>query len=258
HGQFDNQRLMNPASHRDLLDAFGGHGKAADACRKAWNAWQEAAAARVRAADELAAARRDEDYLRHAAKALADLSPRPGEEAELARDRALMMAGEKIIEAMNAAQAALNDGRGVEGALQAALRAVESVAGKAEGALDEAVAALGRAAAEAAEAQAQIERASAALEFDPGALEKAEERLFALRALARKHGVEVDGLAGLLVKLEGRLAALDTESGDLQKLEQAEAQARQAYVKAAGALRQAREAAAKRLDKAMAGELAPL
>ena len=54
--------------------------------------------------------------------------------------------------------------------------------------------ALERVLAETNAARAKIEEALAATAFEPSELERAEERLFALRALARKHKVAVDDL----------------------------------------------------------------
>ena len=258
HGQFDNHSLMNPVAHRDMLDAFGGLGADSTACRKAWNTWQEAAAARQAAADDLEAARRDEEFLRHAVGELSALAPQAGEEESLAKDRAMMMHGEKVVEGMNRAQAALANGRGVEDNIQTALRELESVAEKAGGALEDTIAAFGRALDEAAEAGSLLERAFQAVDLDPRKLEETEERLFALRAQARKHNVQVDDLAALLARMEDQIQALDTGSGNLQKLEQAEAEARKAYVRAAGTLSQGRKTAAGKLDSAITAELAPL
>lgn len=258
HGQFDNHHLMNPAQHRGLLDAFGGLAAKAETCRRSWNAWQAAAAARQAAADALAEARRDEEFLRHALEELSALAPEEGEEERLAQERSVMMHSEKVLEAMNRAQASLGTGRGVESGLRTALRELESVADKAGGALDAVLATLGRALDEAAEAMTLLERASQILDLDPRKMEQTEERLFSLRALARKHNVQVDGLPGLLTRMEAQIVALDTGSGDLQRLEQAEAEARKAYIRAAGDLSQGRKQAADRLDKAICAELAPL
>ncbi|MEP0339275.1 MAG: DNA repair protein RecN [Alphaproteobacteria bacterium] len=258
HGQFDNQRLLNPVQHRTLLDAFGSLAKARETCRKAWTVWQDAAQARAQAAEALEAARRDEEFLRHAVGELSALAPQAGEESELAKERSMMMHGEKVVEAMNRAKASLSSGKGVESALQSALRDLEGVAEKAAGALEGPIAALGRALDETAEAETLLDRAFQSVDLDPRKLEQTEERLFALRAQGRKHNVPVDGLADLLAGMEAQLAALDTGSGDLQRLEQAEAEARKGYIRAAGDLSQGRKTAAARLDAAILNELAPL
>ncbi len=258
HGQFENQRLLDPATHRDLLDAYGGLGPKVSGVAAALRFWRAARGTREAAEAQLDAARRDEDFLRHALDELNALDPRPGEEAELADRRALLMHGEKLADAMRLASDELSQGRGVEGALQAALRHLERVAEKADGRLDAAKAALERAAVEAAEGMAELDRAQASMDLDPAVLEQAEERLFALRACARKHDADVDGLARLRDDFAARLAAVEDGGANLDALRREEAEARDNYVKAAEALGAARKKAARKLDKAVAAELAPL
>lgn len=258
HGQFDNQRLMQTATHRALLDAYGGVQAEAAKTVAAHRAWRQAVETFERADAELAAARREEEFLRHAVDELEALAPEPGEEALLAERRAMMMHAEKLIEAMNQAAADLNAGAGVEGALRAAARALERVAEKAEGRLDKVLEALDRAAVEAAEAAVLLDRASADMDLDPRSLEKVEERLFALRALARKHDVAVDALADLRDRLKERLGAIDDGGEHLRRLHAETVAARQAYAEAAAALGKKRRAAAAQLDQAMTGELGPL
>jgi len=258
HGQFESQRLLDVASHRGLLDAYGGLGRQAAATAAAFAAWREAGGARRRAEEEMQRARSDEDFLRHAVDELKALGPKPGEESVLAERRAMMMHAEKLVEAMNAAASELRDDRGAAQRLQGALRHLERAADKAGGRLAGAIQALARAAAEAAEAEAQLDAVGAALDADPKALEEAEERLFALRGLARKHGVAVDALAALGDDLDARLKALDDGGARLAALAQAETKAREAYGKAAATLTAARRKAADRLDKAVAKELKPL
>jgi DNA repair protein RecN (Recombination protein N) len=96
------------------------------------------------------------------------------------------------------------------------------------------------------------------MDFDPRELEAVEERLFAIRALARKHGVPPDDLAALAADLAARLGALDRSGTELTALERAVAAARAAYDAMAADLSGLRREAATRLDAAMAGELAPL
>ena len=258
HGQFDSRRLLDPAIHRSLLDAHGDLSSLLGATAGQHRAWRTAAAVRGEAERELEKARRDEDFLRYAVDELAALDPRPGDEAALAEKRAVMMHGEKLLDAMNQAMVELNDGRGVETALRGALRHLERVAKKAEGRLDAVIAAFDRAAAEAAEGLARLDRASSDVDLDPRHLEQVEERLFALRSLARKHNVETDALPALAEELAAQLAAVEDGGAALQELKNAEAAARTAYVEAAQHLSRARAVAAEHLDTTIAGELAPL
>jgi DNA repair protein RecN (Recombination protein N) len=258
HGQFESHGLLDAATHRAVLDCFAGLAEPRAALRARWDGWRKAAKARAEAEAALKRARAEEESLRHAFEELKGLAPKPGEEAELAQSRAVMQHGEKLLEAMNAAQTALTQRGEVEASLRTAQRALERVADKAEGKLDGVIAALDRAAFEAAEATGLLERASGDIDLDPRHLEKVEERLFALRATARKHGIAVDGLAGLKDDLARSLAALDGSGDDLAGLARAEQAARAAYLEGARALSKARMGAAERLDKAVAAELPPL
>jgi len=255
HGQHDDRGLLDPAGHRPLLDAFAALDLSP--VRAAWTAWRRAAAAAADAREAAAAAARDEDYLRHAVAELDALAPEAGEEAALDAARRRLQAAGRIGEAVATAAREIGPG-GAEGALATAARRLERAAGQAEGALDVALTALDRAMAELSEAQAAVEQALEALAHDPLALERAEERLFALRALARKHQVAPDDLATLATELRARLEAIDGGAARIAGLDAAAADARAAFDAAAAAVSAARRAAAARLDAAMAGELAPL
>ncbi|MBC7905544.1 MAG: DNA repair protein RecN [Rhodospirillaceae bacterium] len=258
HGQFDSHGLLDAETHITVLDAFAGAAEIRRTVRTGWDAWRQAAKARAEAEDVLKRARAEEEALRHASEELKGLAPKPGEEAELAQTRAMLQHGEKLVEAMNAAMASLRQRGEVEATLRTAERTLERVADRAEGKLDPVIAALNRAAVEAAEAVGLLERVSADIDLDPRHLEKVEERLFALRAAARKHGVEVDGLAALKDDLDRQLAALDGGGDGLAKLARAEQAARATYAEAARTLSKVRVDAAKRLDQAVALELPPL
>lgn len=258
HGQFESHGLLDASTHLGVLDSFAGEADARTALSTAWAAWRDAAKARAQAEADLARAKAEEDHLRQVHEDLASLGPKPGEEAELAASRAVMMHGEKLLEAMSAAQSALTHKGEVEASLRSAARALERVAEKAEGKLDPVIAALDRAAQEAAEATNLLERASAEIDLDPRHLEKVEERLFALRASARKHQVSVDELPLLLDRLGRQLAALEGGGDGLARLAREEQAARTRYLEQARALSKARLAAAARLDKAVAAELPPL
>jgi DNA repair protein RecN (Recombination protein N) len=255
-GQFEQHGLLDPATHAPMLDAHGGHDT--PAVSSAWQGWQAARDARTAAEAEIAAAKRDEAFLRHAAEELAALDPQPGEEDDLARQRSLMLHRSKLVEAIETALGELAGERGGESLLNQARRRLDRIADKAEGRLDPAVGALDRAQAELADAAEQLNRLARDFDADPRRLERIEDRLFALRDLARKHHVAVDALAALAERVEAQLAKLDDRTGALAKLTQAEAAQRQAYIALAEQLSVARRKTAARLDKAVMAELPPL
>lgn len=255
HGQQDDRGLLNPRGHRTLLDSYSGQELAP--LRGLWAAQREARDALFAAEAQIARAKTEEEFLRHAVAELVKLAPQPGEEASLDARRRTMQAGARIREDIGRAQGALSD-EGAEGRLRDAYRWLTGAADRAEGRLDAALAALDRALNELSEAQAGVEACIEALDFDPSELERAEERLFAIRALARKHGVAPDDLADHAAGLQARLEALDAGEAGLAKLSRAVAEAEAAYANAAKDVTKERLAAAARLDKAMAKELAPL
>lgn len=255
HGQHDDRGLLNPRGHRQILDAFAG----ADvgATRAAWAALSDVRKSLAAAEAEQQALKAEEDFLRHAVKELDKLDPQPGEEAELDTRRRASQAGARISEDIARALNALGP-NGAEGLLGDATRWLDSAAGKAEGLLDVPLAALGRALTDLGEASQGVERCLEALTFDPAELERVEDRLFAIRALARKHSVMADDLGEFAADLRARLAALDGAAGNLKALHLAVSAAEAAYDEAALALSTARGKAAKALDMAIAAELAPL
>ena len=257
HGQHDDRGLLDPRGHRDMLDTFGGLGAQRDAVRAAWRTRAAAQKALDEAETALGAMRAEEEFLRHSVAELDALEPQPGEDAALDTRRRLMQGAERIREDIaRAAQAIGLDG--AEGAAGDALRWLEGVAGNAEGRLDGALAALSRALVELDEAGRETQAALEALDFDPLELERCEERLFAIRGLARKHDVAPDDLAGFADTLRARLAALDAGDSDLAARREARDAAAQAYEREAESLSEARREAAARLDAAVMHELAPL
>jgi len=257
HGQQDDRGLLNPRGHRDMLDDFAGVGDQRAGVRRAWRALGEASRAVAETKAALEAVRAEEDFLRHAVAELDKLDPQPGEDAELDTRRRLMQGAEKIRADVVRAHE-LMSGDGAERAMGEALRWLEGVADRAGGTLDAPMAALSRAMIELTEAQSGVEASLDRLDFDPSELEAAEERLFAIRALARKHGVGPDELGDYAGTLRAKLAALDAGDADLAGKVAAERTAQRDYDAAASALSEARREAAGRLDKAVMAELAPL
>jgi len=257
HGQHDDRGLLDPKGHRDLLDTFGGHDDMLNTVSAAYRALRAAEKDLRTAEAAQEELRAEEEFLRHAVDELQKLAPEVGEEAELDSRRRLMQGAEKI--RADIAHAAHALGReGAEGMMSDAMRWLDGAADAAEGRLEEPLAALSRAMVELDDAAQGVEACLDALEFNPHDLELAEERLFAIRALARKHTVAPDELPTLAQDLSAKLDLLDMGAGGLKELNAAVAAAKAAYDEAAGVLSRARKSAAQALDLAMGAELAPL
>ncbi len=255
HGQHDDRGLLNIKGHRALLDMFAGHDLTK--IRMAWRHVSEIEKQITADRAALEIAERDADYLRHSVAELSDLAPETGEDALLDGRRRLMQAGERIrADIVKAAGALGSDG--AEAMMLDASRWLQEAADQAEGRLDAPLANLSRALNELADAQRGVDDCLSQLDFDPLDLEQVEERLFAIRALARKHKVQPDELPALAVDLAQRLKAIDTGAGQITALEQQLLQARAVYDKLALALHKSRHKAGGELDTKMQRELAPL
>jgi DNA repair protein RecN (Recombination protein N) len=255
HGQHDDRGLLNPRGHRALLDVFAGID--AGAVESAWarvtQIEQQLADARSAAAD----AERDRDYLAHAVGEIEALDPQSGEETSLSEERARIQAGAKAGEALQGLDELLGGSDGAVAQLRQAARRIERGAAD-HPVLAEALAALDRALIEANDAEDKIERAADALAHDPARLEAVEARLFDIRGLARKHRVEPDQLAELGERMRAQLAEIEAGGERIEGLDAELKQARLDYSALAQELSKARHEAAAKLDKAVAGELAPL
>ena len=255
HGQHDDRGLVNPRGHRALLDRFAGVDGVKLAA--AWTGWRRAEDALAEARLAVETAKADQDLLLAHLAELAALEPQAGEEARLAETRADMQKGEKLSGDLEELRHLWEGSDSPLASLRVAARRLDRIAPE-HPLLAEALAALDRAVIEAGEAEDKLEAAAEALVHDPAALEAAETRLFELRALARKHRCEVDELPELMRTMRGQLDSIEGSEAQLDALEAAAKDAGARYRKEAEALHDARLAAAARLDKAVAGELAPL
>lgn len=268
HGQHDGSALFQPLEHRRLLDAYGGLESLRAQCGAAWHSLIEARAEVERLERLEADVHRERDYAAFALSELERLDPRDGEEAAIAAQRAFLSSMEKTADALKDAQSALAEHGGVEARLAAAARAMSKVAhaavigGPAAAALAHAAHAaahaLDRAIIETNEAQAQIGACARDLDYDERALETLEERLFALRAAARKYAVPADDLPVMRQRFAEKLAAIEGVGEALQAARARAGQALQVYGQAASALTAGRRAAGARLDAAVMSELPAL
>jgi DNA repair protein RecN (Recombination protein N) len=258
HGQHDDRAFVDAATHRALLDAFGGLEEAAAEVRSLWEERRarEAAVASHRA--EVERARREAEWLRHAVDELGHLAPQGGEETALAERRAAMMQAEKSAEDLRATLEAVSGPQSPVPPLATAVRRLERRAAQAPALVEPVVRAIDAALTALDEARTHLEHALRVADYDPNELERIEERLFALRAAGRKYNVPVDELAALARRYESDLALIDAGAERLAALEKEAQEVVARYRQAAEALSAARKRTAQKLDKAVNAELKPL
>ncbi|MBN9445348.1 MAG: AAA family ATPase, partial [Bosea sp.] len=247
HGQHDDRALTDPAQHRSILDGFGELTRQAGEVAQASDVLKRARQALQSQRMRVETARKEADFLRHAVAELGKLAPEPGEEEALAAQRQGMMQAEKVARDIAEAYEAVGGGASPVPGLSGVLRRLERRAVQAPGLIDPSTAALNTAIVALEEAGEALAVAMRAAEYDPRVLERVEERLFALRAAARKFDVPVDALPALAETMAADLAALDESEGSLKRLEAELAEAEAAYIAGATALSAGRVRAASAL-----------
>ena len=258
HGQSDDRGLFDAATHRKLLDAFGGLESLAAETAERFAALEEARAAQKALQWTAAQSAGEAEYLRHAIEELGALAPMDGEEAQLASERTLLMNAGRIAEDVSAAVDAVAGDKGAELTLAAALKRLTRMNEVARKRAAGAEAALEQAFALTEEARRELEALLAELDADPRELEAKEERLFALRAMARKYAVTAADLPLLLGEFQVKLDAIEGSDETLNAVGREVARASEAYFEAAQRLSAARQAAARKLEAAVAAQLPPL
>jgi DNA repair protein RecN (Recombination protein N) len=265
HGQHDGRGLLDPTTHVSLLDQFGDHGKEITAVREAFTARQDT----QRELDALIAlqakAGEDREFLEHAIVELDRLDPRDGEEAKLVEERRFLQGAEGALKELTAAQDALGEDGAFESRLSSALAGIERLRTKfgdgelaAAKALQTASEALERAMLETQDAREAVAAAAQSFDVEPGRLDDAEKRLFALRAAARKFDVTIETLTAKRAEFATELDAIDSVVMNIEATRKRAVVAKAAYDKSAAKLTAARRKSAKTLDAAVAKELPPL
>ena len=249
HGQFDTQTLLNPKVHRGILDEYAG-AKAGELAA-VWNGWKEAIESLERKKQDMARAKSDEVYFRAALEQLDELSPKAGEEEELTLLRSRLMKREQNIEnysnAFKGSEQAMNN-------LNTVWKALEKAG---EGGSDVAKA-LDRAMVELQEVSAGVEAMVSSLENSEFSLTDIDDRLFALKAQARKHACTIDDLPAKRDEIAGLLRGIEDQEDTLASLQKSVEKGRKEYLSKAGDLSAKRKKAASQLDKLVGKELAPL
>lgn len=258
HGQHDDRGLLNARGHRSLLDAFGGHGEFLNKLATIYDDLSAAQKALNKLKSDQKIRQEEEEYDRHCFAELKVLEPKAGEETGLADARKFMIEGEKSADQVAGVLNLLQTGDGVEMTIRSALRRLERLPDELKVPLAPAIEALARGANEAEEGLAQLHRVSETLVFDQDKLDKTEERLFELRAQARKHKCQVDDLPKIFESLKIKLSVLKKGDEVLAGANEKVQNLQQKFENAAGKLTKARAKAAEKLDRGVKKELLPL
>lgn len=258
HGQHDDRGLLNPKGHRSLLDVFGGHHINLNETETAFLAWRDSTNALMAVETELKSQKVSEDYDRHSLNEIQALSPIFDEEQKLAEERRLMIEGQKAAEQIEEVRGLLCAGEPADAKLRNALRRLQRMPEALKTALQPTIEALEKAASEATEGINNLQLLCRKIEFNPARLEQVEERLFSLRALARKHKCQVSELPALALELKKKLSSLDDGASQLKKLESDVIQAKKDYLQVVKNLSASRRKAALALDANVAKELGSL
>lgn len=257
HGQHDQGGLLSSTVHRQILDEYGRLQPLLQKTAESYHHYKHLADLIEAKQRNKAEAAREEDYLRFVINELEKLNPKVGEEEVLAEKRSQLMHREKMQESITRALSALAGEQDVVSAIRSAQMALDSIREHFQS-IEDAAEMLERSAIEIGEVVSALEHAGSDDDEADVPLEQVEERLFALRAAARKYGVEVEGLSDYLINVKETYALLSDENGDLEQLQRDCQKAKDAYKKEAGQLHEARVKSSQLLEKRVMEELAQL
>ncbi len=270
HGQHSAIGLMDESKHLEMLDAFLSHELGDDFTRTlsavsgAYKTFETARQNLKTAQDRMGQSGAEREYLAHILKELNDLNPQIGEEEELDTTRRFLMGSERITETIKEAVEAIEGGKvenylGVASRAMSKIGAIEGENGKKLNSLVEAaVNSLENAQNNIADALGNLQSLGYSIDLDPKELERIEERLFAIRGAARKHGVIANDLPRKRDEIAEKLSLIDNCDEELLKAEKAFKIAKEEYDNLALSLSQKRQSGAKIFDEKVMGELPPL
>ena len=257
HGQNDDRGILNPSGHRAMLDAYGGYNDLLEQVRESWRKRSTTNKRLQRAEQKREFDRRDREYLENAVDELDKLGAQPGEDAELDGKRKIMKSAARLQEDLYKVCEAIGPS-GAEGLVGNALRLLERMQPEGNLGFVEPIKSADRALIELNEAHRKLDEIRADLQFKPSEIETVEDRLFAIRAAARKYGTNSDALSVELREFRERLESLYNAAEELEELAKDAKAAQSRFKSLSETLKKRRRDAARRLDRAVCSELEPL
>lgn len=260
HGQQDGQQLLDEEQHQAYLDGYGRLEPALEAYRACYQAMEEIRRKMSRLEmDESEKARRV-DSLQFQIDELERARLEPGEEEELDRRRSILRSGEKLTSAVEGALWSLSggdEGGGAVSALREASAAMAGVRGLGED-FAQLYSRLEALQSEAYDVAETLRDLSDGFDFSPQELDRLESRADQLYRLKKKYGATVEDMLAYLDRCREELERITFAADTLARLEKDLAKERKRTLEAAGALSQARKAAAAELEQRIQEELRQL
>ncbi len=260
HGQFDNQSLLNPATHINILDSFGHLDNLKNLCKDAYINWQNKKREFLKMSEEFEKAKQDEEYLKHNLSELLQLNPQKGEEEELNNKRHILMNSEKIITSIKDSFEYLSKyGDEPEKFISNSLYALERIPQDAQNEkIQNIIEELNTSISTLSDAYENLKQILNDNDNDTTTLEQTEERLFTIRELSRKHKVSPDELPAFTEQLKEIVNNINNSDTVLKEKQKEEENAKQTYLKIANELSEKRSEAGKILSSKVMDELPPL
>ncbi len=257
HGQFANHSLLNPSTHLEVLDRYAGSSEELITTKKAFEAWIDFKKQKEVELELLEQARKDKDFLQFNVAEIEALNPKFGEVEELEQKRLILMNTQKLTENLSEVMTILNHDN-PEKLLSNALIFLEKASSIIPEKFDEAIQMLESARIEIGEASSNLEELCNSLELDSTSLPEIDDRLYAIKEIARKHKINIEDIPELLASFKNKLALVELGEDRIQELNEQEQRAKENYIKIAKELSKKRKEAGLALDKAVAEELKPL
>lgn len=251
HGQFDTQILLNAQNHIHLLDEYAEHEGLLKSLKTIWKQWKDAEENLESERRKIEQARNDEEYYRASLEDLDALAPQKGEEENLSKLRDRLMGREKIIESINAAEEGIQE---IENASSSVWKSLNRLGDDGKKPIE----AMERVNAEIEEVKSALHNLLDDLDSSEHSLQEIDDRLFNLKAQARKHGCTIDQLSEKRDEIAQALDAIESQDGYLAKLLQQVDAYKKDYQVQAEKLSKKRQEAAKKLAKLVMKELPPL
>ncbi|MGE5584287.1 MAG: DNA repair protein RecN [Bacillota bacterium] len=263
HGQHEHQSLLRVARHMEFLDEFGG-AQALGLREQVRLQYErmielEAALAALRSGERERAQR--VDLLEFQAREIDAARLSPGEDVQLAKDRAVLAAADQLYAHASAAYAALRgDDSGSSGAADAIAAAVSEIEAvlKVDDSVKGANDLLQSALAACEESARAIRVYRDGIEVDPARLAQIEERLAAIERLKRKYGDTVDEILEYRRRIGDELARVASSEEEIAAAENELARVKASLGSLSASLHEVRARAARDLEERVKAELADL